>query len=560
MTDHDAALRFDAMLDRLDPSDPSSSDSLSNTARTIQQLDNRQRGMPSDAFRTQLRQTLFVSTSDVPRVSMNGSSAAPLPLMPAKKRQSRSATSHRLLAVAAALVLLIGGAGWAVLGPFGSRSDREPDAIPAASFATPASPEPSSEVAWIAPAPDDAYVQASPQAEYADGRILRSIPLRSGSETLQAVDSSDGSVLWEVPSPVRVNAMQVHDDLLLVAGMAGEFPEYDYVLMALDAGTGAEMWRAPLSQLPVDIVVVGDRALVLSNDNNLDAIDLDTHQVDYVADIGGRSLMLDRIPNKAFSSNDRMAVIDQTLAVVLADGSIGGYDVETGMGQWWLINTVPSRARVYAIDGTFVVLVDGRWEEIVATPAGGAATPVPEASPGPASCRDSVNVFTDDAMAEGDAPANWQRLFYGLDPETGTPRWAGSSTGALTLDAASEQGLDLVVIPPDAWANGSAQVAICTVDGGTGDVTQVDRLTDLADRTVRLLFADEGDVDLVVGMLENDRFLVIPAILMPDGTEPTIDFGNRISPGGSAWIDVFDGDIYLSLQDGRLVKVAIPID
>jgi outer membrane protein assembly factor BamB len=564
MTDHDA-LRLDTLLDQLDAFVPVGMEPLVQTAAMLQSLDDRQRGTPSSDFRARLRQRLFVSAHAHDRYFEPDEIVT---LVPTRAQRDRSAAGRPVprswLAIAAALLLLVGGAAAVAFGSFGPNSDREPSAIPAVSFATPTTPETAtSNVVWTVPGPEGAGTESGAHL-IAGGRIFRSFLGGTTEQRIQAVDAETGAILWDEHLDIGGRVLAAYSDLVLVAGQLGLYIASEPQLIALEAATGNEVWRAPLSEPPVAMTVVGDRALVLSQDNNLDAIDLTTGESRYVADIGGESTPLDQVssPMPPLASNDRLAVIDDTLVAVLADGSLAGIDIETGASKLWLLRQEPGRVTVYAVDGLLVAVDSGDLDAIGAsmTESENASTGfmVPAmASPVSASCLDPGYPITADAMTDDHDVAPLATNFWGLDPESGDPVWFSSSSEAALPLYPRYTGLVYVTSTTNEWPTDREQIAVCEIDAATGHAWRIDHLGDLGNQIFRLVFTDEPDLYAIGIVLDGGQFLAVPAVLDPTVSGPVIALDPK-QDGGIRWIEAADGALYLSMQNQDLMKLEVP--
>lgn len=413
--------------------------------------------------------------------------------------------------------------------------------------ATPAEPA-NDGIAWSV----DGSEGAVSQPAAANGRIFRVTGTGLGWNHLQAIDADDGSILWEWPVPIGVGVMQTYGDWLLVAGQDGESLGFDYLLVAYDVQTGEEAWRRSLSQLPAGMVIHGDQAYLLGNDNHLDAIDLSTRTSLYVSDLRGASLPLDAIPNHAFTTYNRLVFAGDNLVAVLADGSIAGIDAETGTAQWWRLSDVPRMAQIYELTGHLVVAEGSAWESLQTSPVDSEATPVASPVPDSTACLDLFGSIEPDGTHAGLPESAWVQSFLSLDAETGDLLWsAGTRLDYRALPFAN--GFVMVAnIPASDIAEKRSDMAVCAVNTENGTVSPIEDLRTLTDKTFRWSAA-QGP--LVTGLLADGNYLTFPHDLAPEWFGPEVDLQIDPAHPGIGRADTIDGAIYLSLWDGRLIKL-----
>jgi outer membrane protein assembly factor BamB len=442
-----------------------------------------------------------------------------------------------------------------------------------ATAAAEVTPEPG-EVLWTAPAPEGAGMEWY-QPLLTDGRLFRTfldavltpqgqtIDTETGpvQPQVQAIDSETGSVLWEQSIDINGQLLATHDDLLLITGQTTGSSESPALLLALDPETGEEIWRAPLSQSPVAMTVAEDRVLVLGSDNQLEAIEPDTGKTIYSSDIADESRPragVDRIHFELVSETS-LAVVDDTLVAVLADGSLAGVDIASGTVKWWSIRERPGNAYVHSVDGSLVVLDGGDLEAVMEYETS-FGTPVPDATPifsaniPPAPCLDDIAAAT--AVVGDDRTMPVPKTIMRLDPATGEVLWSVVSSRLVPQLIPDGSSLLYRTYVREDWPFWPVEWPVCSIEAATGQVSQFETPDDVADLTFVAAFASTPDLVLRVGVVDGE-LLWMPAPLESTTTEPDIVF-NDVASGDVPWLEVYDGALYVSTEDGSLMKIQLP--
>jgi hypothetical protein len=239
MTEHDTALAFDRALNGERGISLNGSESLVITAHAIQTLFDRQHAIPSEEFVMQLEQTLFalpVIPSEVegpPAAAVSRPQPSP---RSARIKPKRTRASHRWAAIAAALVLLLGGAGAIVRGPLDFRSTPEPSAIPAVGLGTVEASPVAAEQLWTVDAPELTTGSDRPGI-IANGVMFRTF-FSGGGQPVQAVELQTGTVLWEDTPVVTQDVLAAAGDALLVAGSDGITGNWSHWMAAQEGSVG----------------------------------------------------------------------------------------------------------------------------------------------------------------------------------------------------------------------------------------------------------------------------------------------------------------------------------
>ncbi len=253
---------------------------------------------------------------------------------------------------------------------------------------TPTALEPG-EVLWTTVGPAGAGTEWHEPA-FGDGRVFRAFTNLVTEDYLQAVDTESGAVLWQKQIDLGTTAMEVRGDLLIVAGRGKSAMGTNTLVLALEAATGDEFWRASADQSPGAMAVTDDRILVLGTDNQLDAFDLRTGEAIYSTDLTGESRPIGAVDNfvqaMAFM---QLTVVGNTVVAVLVDSSLAGVDIDTGDVHWWRLRDTLGAMSVYSVDGSLVVVDAGDVDAIIRY----------EASPGTATLEATPVVSQDIELA-----------------------------------------------------------------------------------------------------------------------------------------------------------------
>lgn len=559
MSDPDLSLRIDAILGRLDDGAGDPAGGLLHSARTLVDLDDRDRGAPSQHFRARLKGELFTSS---PAATTTTTTAIHKPQPPKPTplhRKERRMSAPRVLAIAASLLLLLGGMGVVFEGPLRPSRAPEPSAIPAASFATPApiGQNPALPV-WTAPAPGETGYDETSHL-LAGGRIFRAFGTSYGSPHVQAIDAGTGEVLWEQPTANEVAVLVASNDVLVIANqlITAQNQDAPHDLVGLDAQTGVQRWQVELASPPVAAVMMGDRVLVLGWDNTLDAIGIEDGQPIYSVGIGGNSqpqaeLPVDVYP-MSYAAPGHMAVIGDIVAVVLADGSVAAVDGNTGTGLWWTYRSLQGPANVFAVGnrlvisilGTYVLPLDGR-------PLPPAATPASSDSP---LCQTAIKTAPEGTHAGDLIPPDYSGLLYGVDPATGSVVWSGITELFLSWPSSAMLiSEDQLLLNTAAFDRGTTIPGEwCAVDVDTGKITLLSDPPSVGLGSF-INSVSDGRIVETITIFANGKFVADPAPPPADATLPTFDLSPYVS-GAFYWVQIYDGAIYVSMGDGTLMKL-----
>ena len=435
-------------------------------------------------------------------------------------------------------------------------SDRPVDG--ASTEATPVPADESASSGWTVPGPEGDHAESEAAWPVVDnGRIFRSFYTVTAANHTQAVDMATGSVVWDRPLNVRGEVMASSGERLLIGGRVGALLK-DFSLVALDQTSGNEIWRIELSGLPKSIVVDGDRAFVLSADNKLDAVDLQTGSSIYTTDIGGESKPVD--PAMATGSQHGMVIDGETLVAVLADGSVTGVDLESGDGRWWNLREWTGAVRVDSVADALIVTDFGDTTFYLpeeSRGASGIATLEAVATPAVATCLGRTPSGSSVATpASGNAP-NFRTTITRIDPKTGAVRWTVSGPGTFSGVFASYSEIYTIVSTAENWPIDRSQIALCAIDPRTGEISDVNDLSGMIESTFLWITTGHPDWVTIAGLLDNGEMFSIPAIFDPAviGLAITMDLNVH---GGTRWVEIHGNAIYISRADGQLEKIPLP--
>ncbi|MCO5223686.1 MAG: PQQ-binding-like beta-propeller repeat protein, partial [Thermomicrobiales bacterium] len=378
---------------------------------------------------------------------------------------------------------------------------------------------------------------------------------------VRALDLETGTELWSVVLDVTSRVMTVSDELLLFGGLVLPTGQTEAVV-ALHAETGQEVWRAEISGRVASMIVIGDRLLVLTQSNMLNAITLESGQSISITNVGGRS----KPAGSPISLGDRrLAVIDDMLVAVLADGSLAGIDLDSGEGKWWALRDTPGQTEIVVVDGVLIVFARGEPripEYGTPEPATPVASPIAMASPVIALCSHAVQLALPSATIDGSELQPGETMITRLDPATGVTIWNAKSDHVYNLEFKSDAGILSVVIGRDAWPADRSDMALCATDPERGRVNAVERLADVVQQPYRLgsTSPTDGQVyDIVGGTDGANGWISLPAEFDPSVPGPTIVVDEMFVEGTEMFL-VHENAFYIALEGGSVSKVVFSGD
>jgi outer membrane protein assembly factor BamB len=379
MTDHNSAVRLDTFLDN-DLSGEFAADPLAATAVSLRELDRSQQERPANGFRAQLGQSLFASSNGVHQLS---AADEPVPLVPARPDvppSPRPRKSHRLLAIAAVLLLLIGGAGAVTRLPIGNQRDSEPSAIPAASFGSP--------MTSLDSAADDA---GGTQAATSDATVS----LALANDTLYrfisndvftglvAIRTEDSSERWKVEG-ASSGELAVDDQAAYVAfdspdAAAGRVAAYS-------ATDGGSLWTWSAGGAITGLAVADGTVYAVVTDGSLSALDAES------GDMRWRTQLDSGAGPDATVWGDRSVQVSGDFVAALSPGGMFAVvNVSDGSVRWRLAHLGAGTA-TFAVTAKAVIV----FEQVgIVTPAAGSVDPAT-------------------ALPRDGAPPDWQSATYDL--------------------------------------------------------------------------------------------------------------------------------------------------
>lgn len=569
MTEHDTALRFDQALDGQPGIELDGSESLLTIARILQSGFDRQRAIPSEEFIMQLETTLFPTVvipsappvipsatekPPAPPVIPSAAEGSPAAAVPRPQPTPRSApthpkrtrTPHRwVVAIAAALILLLGGAGSIIFGPLHPHPTPQPSAIPAVSFGTvEASPESAGGI-WTVSPPQG--VQGASGPAFIEDGLMYSILNGPSGPYAQVIDIATVRALWSSRLAVSADlTASVWRGLLLFTGTGG--PNYE--LFAFDGRTGKERWSIPFAQRPVSLIVDGDRAFILGSGNLVVAIDLETQQELWQTDLsafdpdwepyGGMN-------RYSYFNDGRLALSNGVLAVLISNGQLIALDAEDGSQEWTAGYADDGRATVYVSAGQFVITAEGKSIfDMDEDPYLRPPSPVPSYDPKTQPCERTVEPLS---ATDSSALDDYQTSATALDPITGKPSWKVRTQAAVWIAATDDSHLVAIIRPGWDPAIGNEDFAIyCAIDGETGNVARISDV-ELATFTYGVSRTDEpwsmgvvpSGVPLGTGHLSPEVAKELPHF----GFDPETFTGFR-------WVQKADGLILITEQNGTI--------
>jgi outer membrane protein assembly factor BamB len=543
MTEHDAALAFDQALDGTYRHELNGAEPMLETAHTLQTLFDRQHAIPSEEFVMQLERSLFpasvipsaVEGPPAATVSCPQPMARPARIAPDIHRLSRS----RLIAIAAALVLLIGGMSAYFGGPLEPRSDPEPSAIPAASFGSAeASPEAVGRTWTVAP-PEGAD-HADRPGIVSDGLMFSVFAGGGASGFVQAVDLQAGHALWSGPLrswPAVV--LSAAGGLLLVAGSDGGANE----LTAFDGRSGNERWTIDLEQRPVGLLVVDDLIVVLESGNQLKAFDLHSQELRWQADLSqfDAAAKDDGGQNQYFNViGSRIAATDGVLGVIASNGRLIGVDAGDGAVLWANDRTTNSLTLVSVVKGALVVTAAG--SDTPDYHYDTAATPSPEID----RCQTVI------APRSGLVPEPIDPGSQAVDsfvPQTGESPWGVVSSLPAWIWPLDDSNLIAQVSPGWDVVNDQPQdLFSCRIDGVTGTVSDLD-----SDSLVDVVFdINSEDLAGLAAFANGGSFPIMNVDPTVAASLPKVD-STSLPPGTGAMAQIVNGLIVVTWSDGTLI-------
>jgi hypothetical protein len=346
--------------------------------------------------------------------------------------------------------------------------------------------------------------------------------------------------------------MTVSDGLVLFGGM--KLPiGLTGAIVALDAETGQEAWRAEISGRIAAMIVVGDRVLVLTESNILHALALESGESISTTNVGGRAK-----PNGSISyaGDFRLAVIDDLLIAVLSDGSVAGIDLETGNGRWWALRETPGETQVAVVDNALIVVARGKAEMIEFDENGSpvaAASPIPLATPEAVSCARSVELAIPGPTIDGNGLQAGEFMISRLDLAEGTTIWNAGASGYYHLGFESDAGILSSVI---GWPIDRTRIALCATDPASGRLEPVERLTDVAQQIYLIQTASSTDgeeYEILIGVDGANGSLWLPAAFEPSVTGPRIVDSTLFEEGSNLFL-THGNALYLTFDDGSVSK------
>lgn len=575
MTDQIAALSLDFALDGERGIDLNGSESLLATARTVQTLFDHQHGIPSEEFVMQLERSLFappvipseaerpphfvipseVEGPSAPLVipsAVEGSPAAPVSHpqpspRPAPIQPNRARAVHRWAAIAAALILLIGGAGALVLGPFDFRPTPEPSAIPAIGFGTvEASPVAAAKAWTVVPPQGIEHSLGTPLI--ADGLIYSLYPGQRTSTYVEAVDANTGQLRWDADltnSPSL--SVAVYQDLLVVAGTNGA----DFALVAYDGRKGDERWSIALAQRPVSVIVDGDRAFVLGSGNLIQAFDLVSLKQLWQSDLSEFDpdwTAYGGLNSREYFNGGRLGMSNGVLAVLTSNGRLVAVDDGDGSVQWANDRTNDGETSLSVVDDRFVVTAVAHWAGTIGhDPYSIPSTPVAGYNPKTQPCQRTIAPRTESTP---DGLGDYGESIDSFDPKTGESAWGLRTHAAVWTFTANDSNLIAMIRPGWDPAIGNEDASIyCLIDGATGTFQE----TSGDEFAVVALTNPETGKPVGIGALEDGIPLWLTDI-DPNVAAmlPALDLDmNGFS--GFRWVQKTDGQILITAQDGTLI-------
>ena len=343
MNDHDAVLRFDTTLDDMLTGE-CDSDPLAEVAIALQKLDLRQRGVPTDDFRTQLRRSLFTSSNGVHHLSVQDDPVRLIPVRPPVPQTVRTTASRRLLAIAAALLLLLVGGGAIVLNGIDWRDATEPSAIPAASFASPESPGDTAAVATRSQQTMTAPLIVANDTVY----LFRSF---DGFTGLVAERTEDSKRRWMVNG--TANGKLAVDGRAVYVAFALSDSEAERV-DAYSAKDGNTLWNWQTGGKITGLTVADGVVYAVATDGSLTALDGESGAVRWQAAVGNNAGS-----NTTVWGYETVAVSGSTVAALTSSGTFAILDRTDGSIRWSRDGYDPA-ATGFAIAGDIVFIIDRR--------------------------------------------------------------------------------------------------------------------------------------------------------------------------------------------------------
>ncbi len=164
---------------------------------------------------------------------------------------------------------------------------------------------------------------------------------------VQAVDADTGTVRWQQAHRWAGNLFEIEDDVLYFDGG-------DNTLVAVNAETGAEMWRATLNGNPIALEEDDDdRIFVLLDTDFVTALNGATGEELWVA-----QGQVPQNPSGGSASNPatgKIAVEDNVVAAISTYGVLTGFDGATGEERWSRDGYDAALVTILAEDDVFVV-------------------------------------------------------------------------------------------------------------------------------------------------------------------------------------------------------------
>ncbi|MCA9859912.1 MAG: PQQ-binding-like beta-propeller repeat protein [Thermomicrobiales bacterium] len=584
MTDHDAALRLDALLDDLLTGD-TANDPLASVAGAVHKLDERQRATPSDAFRAQMWHTLFASSNGRYSVTTADEPVAISPPRPAPRKIVQPNKLHRFFATAAALLLLIGSVGAVTRLPLGPTRDPEPSAIPVAALASPAESDRDAaiagtlsipnrdpqisgdgEIVWTSPEIQDfRFYLARDQYALSDRSVFQVFVANDAADErymdLRAVDLQSGTVRWIQSLDFTQGELATYGDHLVIAGYDASPDVSGPVLLVLDGENGEELWRVDLSDdVPMELLIDGNDAFVLGDRNTLDVIDLAAgsliSSIDLTGDAKSPADVLFGHPGTGYRM---LAILDGTLAAVLADGSVTGMDIDSGEIEWQQLRPEPGIAQVIATGDRFVIVDDGTMNQISVelqmSSGSGVSSSVATPESGIASCQDRVVSGPPEQIFALRSSAPRQTAVLGIDPDRGTIDWTAQVEIPLRDQIVTDRDVSFLTRSGAVFPLGPSDIVFCSVDLASGEIVQAESIGDVAERTALVVVNDTVPIETVIGVMGGSRVISVPASVAPDIVSPRIEATPEFR-GAFGWIELVDDGWLLANPEGQLVKLS----
>jgi outer membrane protein assembly factor BamB len=383
---------------------------------------------------------------------------------------------------------------------------------------------------------------------------------------VQAVDAETGAVRWQQAHKWAGNLFEIEDDVLYFDGG-------DNTLVAVDAKTGVERWRATVEGNPV--------AIDEDDDTNRIFVLLDTDFVTALNDETGEQLWVaqGQVPQNPTGGSasipavGKIAVEQNVVAAISTYGVLSGFDAATGEERWSHDGYDAAMVTILTENDIFVVSEGaGGFGAGMGTATGGSpATESPEsgseqteampaiaAGDACATHFSSGDSVTSAEPARGTPEAGAQVVddvnfrVQGIDPATGGVLWEqqAAAGGASVSSGAAAGGANVAgqgsgALDPD--------TIVCSVDAEQGTVSGAG----LSGSSSSVVVEFEDDDNLIaIGVISGDGFAAVDPHTGDNAGSAAILTVPSIS--GSAEVVAVasdDGNLYLQLADGTLVKV-----